>query len=108
MNLVVELEVRLAFTPCGVVPPTFVSALKLVGVAFAYALPGQFASVALDPRNCLEQVKNVFDRQFADASPAARQQVDEPFDREQLGRLANWRARDLQNCRKVSVMEPLP
>src|SRR3984957_1753042 len=107
MNLVVELEVRLAFACCMVARHAFVGALKLVEVAFAHALRGQFASVALDPRNCLEQVENVFDRQFANASPAARQEVNEPFGREQLGRLANWRARDLQNSREVSVMQPL-
>ncbi len=107
MNLVVELEVGLAFARCVMARHAFVRALKFVEVALAHALRGQFAGVALDPRNCLEQVQNVFDRQFADASPAARQEIDKPFGRKQLGRLADRRARDLQDSREISVMEPL-
>ena len=108
MNLVVELEIRLALTRRVVARHAFVDALKFVEVWSADALCRQFAGVAFDASDCLEQVKNVLDRQFAHARPTARQEVDKPFSRQQLGCLANRRARDLQDYREVSVVETLP
>jgi hypothetical protein len=92
MNFMVELEIRLPFARCMVARHAFVGALKLVEVAFAHPFCGQFARMPLDSRDRLKQVENVLARQFANAGPAARQEIDQPFGREQLSRLADRRA----------------
>jgi hypothetical protein len=108
MDFVIQLEIGRTLASGMVARHALVEALHLLEVSIGHALGGEFAGVALDSRDGLEQLLNVVDRKIAYARSATGQEVDKPLGREELDGFTDRRARNLERRGEIGVMQTLP
>ena len=108
MNFVVQLEIERTLASGVVTRHAVVQTLQLLEVPIGHPLGGQFAGVALDPCDGLEQLLDVVDRKIAYARSATGQQVYKPFGRQKLDGFTDRRAGNLERRCEIGAVQALP